>query len=78
MWHKNNREPRTVPCGTPESTVTDSDSWPSTTTFIFLFVKKSHIQALMLLDAIQFHLVEQLCMLDGIKKQNKTKQTKKT
>ena len=48
MWHKNSSGPRTVPCGTPESTVTESDSSPSTTTFIFLFVKKSNSQELIL------------------------------
>ena len=48
IWHKNSRGPRTVPCGTPESTLTDSDSSPSTTTFIFLFVKKSRSLELIL------------------------------
>ena len=48
IWHKNSRGPRTVPCGTPESTLTDSDSSPSKTTFIFLFVKKSRSQELIL------------------------------
>ena len=38
MWHKNRSGPRTVPCGTPESTWTASDSSPSTTTFICLLV----------------------------------------
>ena len=32
--------PSTVPCGTPESTVASSDSSPSITTFIFLFLRK--------------------------------------
>ena len=36
---KGEYDPRTVPCGTPESTATSSDCSPSTTAFIFLCVK---------------------------------------
>jgi hypothetical protein len=38
-------EPSTVPCGTPESTVTCWDDSPSNVTLIFLFVRKfaSHL-----------------------------------
>ena len=40
IWHNNRRGPRTVPCGTPESSLIASDSSPSTTIFICLLVKK--------------------------------------
>ena len=40
MWQGNMRGPRTVPWGTPESTVTLFDCSPSTTTFIVLSFKK--------------------------------------
>ena len=40
IWHKNIRGPRTVPCVTPDSTLTLFDSSPSTTTFIVLSFRK--------------------------------------
>ena len=42
MCSKNRIGPKTVPCGTPESTVTRSDCIPSTTTRCF---RKLEIQA---------------------------------
>ena len=39
MWHRNNIGPRTVPCGTPEPTVTWCVVWPSSTTCIVLAVR---------------------------------------
>ena len=48
MWHKNRSGHRAVPCGTPESTWTASDSSPFTTTFICLLVRKSHSHELIL------------------------------
>ena len=38
------RGPRTVPWGTPESTLTHSEHSPSTTTLCRLFVRKASIQ----------------------------------
>ena len=48
LWHKIRRGPSTVSWGTPGSTLTASDSSPSTPTFIRLFVRKSHSHAFML------------------------------
>ena len=39
IWHKKSRGPKTVPWGTPESTVTLLDDSPSTTTCIYLLVR---------------------------------------
>ena len=41
MCSKNRIGPKTVPCGTPESTVTRSDCIPSTTTRCFRKLEKS-------------------------------------
>ena len=45
MWQRNSMRQSTVPCGTPESTVTCWDDSPSNVTLIFLFVRKfvSHL-----------------------------------
>ena len=40
MWHRNRMGPSTVPCGTLESTGSSADYSPSTSTFIFLLVRK--------------------------------------
>ena len=40
MWHRKSSGPRTVPWGTPESTLVDSDADPSSTTRIVLLVRK--------------------------------------
>ena len=41
---RNNSGPSTVPCGTPESTCTQSEDSPSTTTLCRLFTRKASIQ----------------------------------
>ena len=51
MCSKNRIGPKTVPCGTPESTVTRSDCIPSTTTRCF---RKLEIQVQILLPG-EFH-----------------------
>ena len=45
MWQRKRRGPRTVPCGTPESTVVVLELMPSRTTFIVLWERKhsSHL-----------------------------------
>jgi hypothetical protein len=40
MWQRNSMRQSTVPCGTPESTVTCWDDSPSNVTLIFFFVRK--------------------------------------
>ena len=48
IWQRKSMGPRTVPCGTPESTLTSSVVSPSSTTLIVLFVRKlvSHVWVL--------------------------------
>ena len=64
MWHKDRRGPSAVPCGTLEST--SSDSSPSTTTFVCLLVMKSH-RVDRAINTILFHLVGELPIRDCIK-----------
>ena len=44
IYSKKRRGPRTVPCGTPEETGTESEEAPSSTTRCVLLVKKAVIQ----------------------------------
>ena len=48
MWQRKSMGPRTVPCGTPESTLTSSVVSPSSTTLIVLSVRKLVSQVWML------------------------------
>ena len=55
MCSKNRIGPKTVPCGTPESTVTRSDCIPSTTTRCFRKLE-IHVQILFLNSIYQYQI----------------------